>query len=285
MMNYEQFICAMLDCTNQKLPDNAHAERQEILKNNGVKNVGLVLQRKDEPVAPLVYLEEFYQRYLRGASVEALADSLIRFCENAPGAPAWDYHNFLDFQKVKDHIVYKLVHAKENGELLKEVPHLPLMDLAIVFYVLVPAENAEGCSILVRNSHLREWKLPVSFLYEYAKKNTPKLCPHRFCPLDNFVKEITGENAVFVLTNERGVNGAAAILYPGVPEMICEVLGENYYLIPSSIHEFIIVPDRGQISPEELGEMLRETNAAEVPEEEVLSDHIYYFDGNIITEI
>ncbi len=288
-MNYEQFICAMLECTNKKLPENVWAERQEILKNNGVMAVGLAIRRRGESVAPLIYLEEFYKKYLLGVSVEELAESLIRYSENAPSAPEWDYHCILDFQKIKNRIVYKLIHAQKNERLLKEVPHLPVLDFAIIFYLMIPANTSECCSVLIKNEHRNLWKLPISVLYHYAKGNTPRLCPYQLCALNDFAKEEgleeLEESPFYVLTNEKGINGAAAILYPGMPGKIYEKLGGNYYLLPSTVHEFLIVPDLEEISPQHLLTMLREINETQVTKEEVLSDHIYYFDGNIITKM
>lgn len=286
-MNYEQFICAMLECTNSKLPENARAERQEILKNNGVRVTGLAVRRQGSSMAPLIYLEEFYNSYLKGSSVEELADRLLQCSEHAPGAPEWDYRRILDFEKVKEQVIYKLVDAQKNAQLLKDVPNLPILEFALIFYVLVPVgQDQEGCSVMIRNSHLDGWRIPISVLYEAAVENTPKLCPGRFCSLDELVMaEITENHPLFVLTNERGLNGAAALFYPGMPEKIYERLECNYYLIPSSVHEFIIVPDLGQTSSAELQQMLLDINETEVAAEDVLSEHIYYYDGDIITKM
>lgn len=288
-MNYDQFICAMLECTNKKLPENMWAERQEILKNNGVVAVGLAIRKKGESVAPLIYLDGFYTKYLLGADIEELAETFIEYSENAPSAPEWDYHCILDFQKIKNQVVYKLISAQKNERLLKEVPHLPVLDFAIVFYLMIPTETSECCSVLIRNAHMNLWKLPISILYQYAKENTPRLCPFQFGPLAGFAEEEGLENLqdslLYILTNEAGINGAAAILYPGMPGIIYERLRQNYYLIPSSIHEFLIVPDLKGIYPQNLIAMLREINETQVQKEEVLFDSIYYFDGNIITKM
>lgn len=287
-MNYEQFVCAMLECTKNKLSENEWVERQEILKNNGIVSVGLTIRRKEERIAPLIYLEEFYQRYLSGASLDGLAETLIRTSKNAPSAPVWDYTSIFDFQKIRHRIVYKLVNAEKNEKLLKEVPHLPVLDFAVVFYLLISMEGSESCSVLIRNEHMNLWKSPLSILYQYAQGNTPRLCPYLFRPLNAFVdmpEETIPECPMLVLSNEMGINGAAAILYPGMPGKIYETIGKNYYLLPATIHEFLIIPEDEGIRPENLLAMLREVNETQVRKEEVLSDHLYYFDGNIITKM
>ena len=99
-MNYEQFIQVMQKCINDYLPENVWAERQEILKNNGVTMIGLAIRRKGEAVAPLIYLEEFYRKYMQGATMEQLVKKLITCSESAPSAPEWDYNCILEFQKL-----------------------------------------------------------------------------------------------------------------------------------------------------------------------------------------
>lgn len=288
-MNYEQFVCAMLECTKKRVMESETVEKQEILKNNGVISRGLVIQKAGENIAPIIYLDEFYKKYLLGATVEALSDILIEKSRNIPSAPVWNYEDILDFRKIRNRIVYKLISAKRNQKLLQQVPNLPMLDFAIVFYVMIPAGEAENGSVLIRNEHMNLWELPISVLYQCAKENTQKLCPYTFAMLSEYVKELAGEMIeecpIFVLTNEAGINGATAILYPEMPGIIYEKLQQNYYLLPSSIHEFLIVPEHNDIQPENLRMMVKEVNETMVKKEELLSDHIYYFDGDIITKM
>ena len=82
-----------------------------------------------------------------------------------------------------------------------------------------------------------------------------------------------------------GLNGAASLLYPEMPGKIYEHIRKKYYLLPSSIHEFLIVPKTPMINPDNLRRMVKEVNETQIAQEELLSDHIYYFDGNIITKM
>ena len=288
-MDYEQFVCAMLECTKKKLSKTEFVERQEILKNNGVVSVGLVIRDYDKKIAPIVYMEEFYEKYLLGAEVEELCRFFMEKVRNVPEAPFGNCEELKDFRKISHQIVYKLVNAKMNEKLLQEVPNLPILDFAIVFYWMLPSENDECGSVLIRNSHMDLWKLPVSVLYQCAKKNTPKLCPYIFRSLTDYMEEIMGEfvieSPLYILSNEMGVNGASTLLYPGMPEIIRDKLQQNYYLLPSSIHEFLIVPENEFLNRENLRSMVKEVNETHIRREELLSDHIYYFDGDIVTKM
>lgn len=288
-MNYEQFIHAMLECAKTKLSESEHVEKQEILKNNGVVAIGLSIRNKGENTAPIIYLEEYYKRYCLGETIEMLTEHLLSRSRSAPPAPMWKYEDILDFRKVKRQVVYKLINAERNQKLLKEVPNLPMLDLAIVFYVLVPVNDCENCSILIRNAHMDYWELPISLLYQCAKENTQRLCPYSLSPLADVLEQYIGELAVdsplIVLSNETGVNGASAILYPQMPKRIYQYVGRNYYLLPSSIHEFLIMPEDKHILPEHLKEIVQDVNENHIAEEEILSDSVYYFDGEIITKM
>lgn len=288
-MNYEQFIEAMLACVKNRLDETVLVEKQEVPRNNGVTAIGLTIRFEGENVAPVVYLEEYFRNYCRGMSVEELAEHLIECANHAPAAPTWDYRDILDFQKIRHMIVYKLVNAEKNEQLLKEIPNLPMLDFAIIFYVMIPVNEYESCSVLIRNLHMNYWKLPISLLYQCAKENTKRLCPCILKPLSEYVshylKEAVPESPLLILSNESGIYGATVLLYPEVPNRIFERVGKNYYLLPSSIHEFLVVPDELDVKPLNLQEIVREVNEKHIIEEEFLSDNIYYFDGNIITKM
>ena len=288
-MNYEQFIYAMLECAKSKLSESELVEKQEILKNNGVVAIGLSIRNKGGNTAPIVYLEDYYRQYCVGESIEALTEHLLNISRSAPPVPMWNYEDILDFRKVRHQIVYKLISAKRNQKLLREVPNLPMMDFAIVFYVLVQTKKGECGSVLIRNTHMNYWELPISLLYQCAKENTPKLCPYRIFPLSELVEDYLGtsvpKSPLIVLSNENGINGASAILYPQMPKRIYEYVGRNYYLLPSSIHEFLIVPENEMTDPQNLKEIVQDVNENHIAREELLSDSVYYFDGNIITKM
>lgn len=284
-MNYEQFICAMEESTQKKLSLSETVERKEMHKNNGVTEQGLMIRREGEKIAPIVYMEGFYEKYLLGATVDSLSDFLIRKSREMPEIPAECYEDILDFAKIREKIVYKLVNAEKNRELLKEVPHLPMMDLAILFYWLVPVNEEEKGMVLIRNAHMDYWKLPLSVLYQCASENTCRLCPPVFGSLSDFVETIQEGDPLYLLSNDTGSNGASVLLYPGILKKIWQELGGAYYLLPSSVHEFLIVPEGELVDPEQLKKTVYEVNRTEIREEEFLSDGIYYFDGDNITSM
>ena len=131
-MNYEQFVLELLTCVKSRLDESVIVEKQEILKNNGVIAAGITIRSEEEKVAPIVYLEDFYKRYCMGESIENLTDYLLEWANRVPQMPAWNYEDILDFEKVKNLIVYKLVNTERNEKLLKDIPNLPMLDFSVI---------------------------------------------------------------------------------------------------------------------------------------------------------
>ena len=74
------------------------------------------------------------------------------------------------------------------------------------------------------------------------------------------------------------MNGAACMFYPGVLEDFGKKLGRDFYLLPSSVHEVILVPADETVSKEALWEIVTDINRTQVAEEEILADSVYYYD-------
>ncbi len=91
------------------------------------------------------------------------------------------------------------------------------------------------------------------------------ICEDGFCPM-------------FVATNTRKLNGAGVMFYNGLLRSFAQKIGKSFYILPSSVHELIFVPDNGGLDAGYLGMMVREINGTEVLPNEVLSDHVYRYD-------
>ena len=127
-MNFEQFILVMMEQVKSRLSEDTLVERQEILKNNGVRLVGISIRREGEMAAPIIYMEAYYSQYCDGVPVEVLAEHMLMILQMTPAIPDYDFEEFFDFHKIKHRIVYKLINAKNNAKLLKKVPNLPMLD-------------------------------------------------------------------------------------------------------------------------------------------------------------
>lgn len=253
-------------------------------KNNGVVLCGLLIMKEDSNVSPTIYLEEFYERYEEGESLGGIVREVLSLYEKTKIEGQVDMSFFLDFEQVKSKIVYKLINREDNRELLETIPWKPFLDMAVVFYCNVLHETMGNVTLLVRNQERRLWRVDVDTLYELAQKNTPLLLK----PSLTSIWEIIGarppqmvideKGDMYVLSNEQRSYGAASLLYPGVLEAFAKETKEGFYILPSSVHEVLLVSGHDLAYTDCFRDMVREVNASQMSREEVLSNSIYYYD-------
>ena len=212
------------------------------------------------------------------------------------GKKSVDMRQYLTFESVKKSIVYKLISTERNGELLEDIPHLDFLDLSIVFQCLVSEDEFGMASMLVHNVHLKLWDVTVEELYKAARKNTPIIMPHAIksmaevlCEIekeedpegfdfDECMKEYADKEPMYVLSNEKRIEGAACMLYPNLIRDFSDITGSSLYIIPSSVHELLLLPAKDMEEKEEIRKMIKEINDTQVSADEILSYSLYYYD-------
>lgn len=283
-MNYQQFVHTIEAKIKEQLNEGESVRVNSVLKNNGTNRVGITVVKRGVNISPTIYLEEYFEQFQRHKSLERTVRNILKLYEEIRFDSFFETTMLQNYEKVKGRIVYKLIHAEENEELLEEVPYVLYLDLAIVFYILLEITPMGTATILINEDLLKLWGVDKETLYEAAKKNTKRLLPPEFKTMRSVVQEILGnqenkdgEDIMYVLTNHIRSFGAACILYERVLEDIGNQLGENYYVLPSSVHEVIIIPESKSPNRIDLDEMIEEINDTQVEEEEILSYRAYYY--------
>ena len=284
-MNYQEFVGSVTGLLRESLPCGTKLEMIPLEKNNGVIMDGLSIRQQGQKVAPMIYMDAYYREYLGGRSLKGICDQILECCGDQSFENEFDLDFFMDYGKIRSTVVYKLVNAEKNRELLTRVPHLPFLDLAIVFYCLLADTPVGSATVLIHNSHMEFWKIGCSNLYRDAKENAERLLPARLESMSSVIRELSDgadepEDTgipMYVLTNQRRAFGAACILYDGVLKSCADRMGEPFYMLPSSIHEVIMVPASVVQDEKELTAMVRDINRTQVRSTEVLSDNIYLY--------
>lgn len=227
-MNYTEFMNAMLCEIRGQVDAQVRTELYTVTKNNGTRRTGILFKQEDSNLAPTIYLEEFYQKYLKGQQVPDLADSICSIYQEIRVKKTCDCQNLFDFNHVKEHIVYKLIRRDANEELLKQIPYEPFLDLAVVYYIQIDNTRFGSAAIQIRNEHLRYWRVEKEEIRRLAGKNTPRIYPVQIQQIVRFM---------YVATNEQCSLGAAVMRYPDFREKVRGMIGEGFYILPSSIHE------------------------------------------------
>lgn len=292
---YQEFKNLLAEEVKKNFNNTADIEVRTIIKNNSLELEGMIIVEEGSKVSPNFYLEFYYEDYLNGADigdiVKSIEEKYNKMQDNGFSSFSMDINNCMD------KIVCRLVSFERNSRLLEEIPYIPFLDMAIIFYCLVTEDENGIGSVRISNSIMEDWGMTVKTLYTAAINNTEKLFPKLFCPLklmlENMLNsegkdmpEVFGgiengcyneEEAPFILTNSRGINGSSAILYQDCLKNIGKMTETGIYIIPSSIHELLIIPDDGQISADGLKKMVEEVNTSCVAADEVLSDMVYYY--------
>lgn len=259
---------------------------KQVEKNNGVELDAVVIMGKEDRIAPTIYLQEFYEAHKNGMGVESIAELILKIADEQNKEVDFSLENFENYELARTRVYYKLVNYKMNQHMLKYMPHIRYLDLAVVFYYKLEGGRLNGATILIHDCNLESWGIDRNRLLEDAVMNTSRKLPYTFQGMEAFIEELTGERyadyadeeLMYVLTNEEKCFGAAVLLYPHLLSHIAKILKKNFYVLPSSVHECILVPDQGHYSRFELMKMVREVNRSQVEEEEILSYEVYYYD-------
>ncbi len=206
------------------------------------------------------------------------------------------------FNKVKDYIVYKVVNHDSNIGLLAGVPHVNYLDLAIIFYRIMPetVDLEEKEVVLIGNEVLFLWDVTVEDLMNAAGANTSRILGVKIRGILSTIAEYLDEVSLYeiaeeednyiplyVVSNKYSYNGASVILYKDLLKAIAAKLKSDIYIIPSSIHEIIVVKSiKGcEIDTDGLKELIAHINDTSLPEAEVLSNSLYFYsrDTNVLS--
>lgn len=290
-MEFASFTTLVKNEVEKRTGENYKVRINDVMKNNGVMLSGLTVMRDDSNISPTIYLNTYYDAYRSGQTTLGMViDDVMEVYERNKVNRSVDMRNFLNYEAVKNRIVYKLINTEKNKELLEDIPHIEFHDLSIVFQFLITEECFGNATILIHNAHLKIWNTSVAELYKMARRNTPELNKYEIKNMKEVICELTPCGCpeavetekeslpLYVLSNRSRVHGAACMLYPHLIKDFSEAVRSDIYIIPSSIHEVLLLPTDGRSETERIKGMVQEVNDTQVQAEEVLSYSVYFYD-------
>lgn len=288
-MEYREFINYIKENSAYIAGEGGTTTINHVIKNNGCELDGLVIMEKGSNISPTIYLNGFFEEYKNGTEIN---DIIVRieniYLENRCNVQ-FDVDKLKSFEGIRDKVVYKVINYKSNEKLLEKVPHKRILDLAVVFYCLLSKDAEQSATALIYNNNLKLWGVDVDDVYKAALKNTPELLHSRIKSMTALLESINNlseeyedeadynKNDMYVLTNDSRINGAACILYENVLYDFAQKLDADLYILPSSVHEVILLPKIEFFKKGDLINMVREVNAEGVAADEVLSDNVYEY--------
>ena len=303
-MKFEEFKNVVGESIISWLPENfrdARVNFQVVTKNNNLKLTGMVIMLPNKNIAPTIYLESFYEKYQNGEEMDGILEQIAKIQLEHDTDLEFDTKSVTELERCKDKIFPRLISTEWNRDILETCPYVEMEDLAVVFYIDLSADERGRMSIKIHNGLMEMWNLTVEELYEISVSNLQKEHSGTFramnevvaeMMLTDVIEEYDGDveeakrmveammpenNVMYVLSNESKVHGASIILDNEMMERVIDRVGEDFYILPSSIHELLVVPANSHMKIEELKNMVYEVNTTQVAMEERLSNNVYRY--------
>lgn len=284
-MEYKEFVEKIMNLLQEKMGTEYTVKDTEVTKNNDVRLKGVVIMRESDKISPTIYLDEPYRKYCGGADMSEIVEQIVALYEEQGLHINFDMDFFSEYACVKDRIFYKVIHYGKNRKLLEDIPFFRWNDLAVVFYYAVEEKILGKASILIHNNHLGMWEQSADTLYKTAQNNMKRGMPELLIPLQEMIEDMTGikprkekKVQMYVLTNTDRMYGAAAMLYSEKLKELADSLQCDLLILPSSVHEVLVLPDAGGAQYGFYSDMVEEVNTTQVDPEEILSYHLYRYD-------
>lgn len=296
-MQYKEFMEKTKKSVSDYLGKDVSVEIKEVVKNNGVTLQGLVISGKEESISPTIYLNGFYEDLKDGRTFGDIVRTIADIYQDNRIAGRINLDFFTDYNAVKGRIFIKVINYEKNKKLLEELPYKRFLDLAVVCYYAYMNDFLGKGSIQIEIAHLDKWGISEEVLFQDAERNTAVNLGAEIKGMGEVIKEMLRESfggeaeqlaeiaeqakdeaPMYIMTLKGRYFGAACICDNALLQGFAMTHRTNFYILPSSIHELILLPDDGRERVEVLKNMVEEVNAGHVAPEEQLSDNVYYFD-------
>lgn len=285
-MKKKEFAERIAEAIKPYLPEDlsdSTFEVMEVNKPNGVILTGIARKIIGSGMSPIVYVDELYDK---GMSTEEACEVIARRFKSA-----WERA-----QKISDRIekameteepVAVLVNYENSKDLLE-----PLIYRRVGDYAIIPVFSVENDGVIseakIRKEYAEVKGIDAEELIDRALKESSIKKPAVLWDLEesahlsateNFLATGREHHKIMTLTCESMQDGAIALFYPDVMDKIAQVVGGSYYIVPSSVHEVLIVPYSEETYPRSLNHMLRSVNKMLVSPEETLGDRVVLYDA------
>ena len=289
-MTYETFREKVLQGLQGRELGNVSLRLTKQMKSNGQIKYGIVFKNPAANTSPTIYLEEYYEFYQATKELDTVIDLVADLYQSLPAIQV-DEKKLLDYSAAKSRIIMKLVNTEKNRAFLETVPHIPFQDLSIVYFYFMGNAGNRVMDMPVNDDLIRRWGVDTLTLHQQAMANYNRLLPIKFGSLNQILLErglldkedsaALSENgwrdALYCLTNEFSTGGAVLMTCKNLMDKIADFLGEDFYILPSSTHEVLLLPESKAPSKEELDQRIQEVNREALEPEDYLSDHAYYY--------
>ena len=277
MLEIREFRNALMDNLKENLGEKYQIQDYDAMKLNHVEQLGISVTLENASIAPIIYVESMFEDYLKGKPLSELAEQCLILVKNSAGSDIQDIEisKITDWEKVKGEIKMKLINTKRNKKFLENLPSYSFLNLSLIFYLELK-ETADGIATTMVNTKLiQHFDVDLDTLYLQACSNMAGEYTIRSL---SSVLGMEDDNGLFVLSNLQCINGATEIVLEETKEALVQRFNHrDLFILPSSLHELILLPVNEEFSAENLLKMVQEINSTEVDEKDFLADTVYRF--------
>ena len=240
-------------------------------------------------------IDKFYGATQDDISYDDVVDKAVKaISDGFLNQPQIDVASLTDYDQMKEKLVMEVVSAETNKEMLENVPHQNIEDMAVVYRFVLNSDDEGRASILATNQMIENMGVTPEQLHADALENAPRIKPAEIKGMGEVLAEMMGveqaemmglypvrpeDEQIFVASVPDKVHGAGVLAYQDFMDQAAERAGGDFYILPSSIHEILIVPDNGKMGLSDLENMVKEVNATQVAPADKLTDNVYHYDS------
>jgi hypothetical protein len=291
-MDYKEFVERVGEDLKKVLPEEyqgASVSARQVDKLQGASYYGITVQPENSNIGISMDLQAAYNGMEQGRSYEqVLAEVGTAVTEGFENRPQVRASELLDYDSMKEKLMVQVVPTVGNEEMLATVPHVEQEDMSMVYRFVFDTNERGTATTLITNQMLDNYGITAEQLHADAMANAPEQFPASVRSMQEVLADLMGlepemmpgePGGMYVATCNHGMNGAGCIFYPEFMDQAAEKLGGDFFVLPSSVHEVILLPDNGDMSYQDLQNMVQEINATEVQPQDRLSDSVYHYDA------
>ena len=304
MENIKEFAVMVLNGIASWLPEDykdTEIRLDTVIKNNDLKLTGLIIKKNGSNIAPTIYLEPFYEKYLCGSSLSDVLKEIAELRVESDPCGNYDMSEILDFENCRDKIFPRIVSRDMNTERLKERPYMTVADLAIVFVIVIGEEKLHTETITINNHLMNTWGITAEELQQIAMNNLANAQMGTFQLISDAIMEIMSPDLLeffggdrelaeqmfqdctpegvemYVVSTKNHLFGATILLDKDFMQRVIAQIGQDFYILPSSVHECLLITSEEKLGVEQLRRLVRSVNEDQLPLEDRLSDQVYRY--------
>ena len=253
-----------------------------------MKLQSIIIRSKKQPVSPSIYIDDILLDLSSDNSqekIESAAYKIINIYSDAMQSKGNNFNNIITTEFLKSrlytHTYIDIVNKEKNKQRLQNCPHIEYLDLAIIYKICVDTSEEGNATILITNSMLESFEISKEKLHEIALANsekenvTTKSMRQVILEITGFI-DIGDAFPMYVIGNDTTLGVNMLYTFEGIKEL-ADKLESDLIILPSSIHEIIVVEYDDNLTVTDLKEMVSSINIEKVPEDEVLSDSVYVY--------